>query len=65
MTDTFVYDPTALDFQENLSSIYRFVATRLTSASITGNVQQAREAERAFAPIADAFVQAVALQGGK
>src|SRR5258708_24688136 len=35
----------------NLSSVYRFVATRLTSAAITGSAKAAREAERAFAPI--------------
>lgn len=43
----------------DLSQLYRFVAQRLTSAACTGNAKAAREAERAFAPIADAFAKAV------
>ena len=48
---------------KNLSAVYRFVATRLTSAALTGKAKTAREAERAFAPVADAFRQAVAAAG--
>ncbi len=49
---------------KNLSSVYRFVCTRLTSAAISGSLEAAQDAERAFAPIAEAFVTAVA-QAGK
>ena len=44
---------------KELDRIYTFVATRLTSASCSGDVIAARDAERTFAPIADAFSKAV------
>ncbi len=50
---------------ENLSRVYKFTAGRLTSAACKGDVKAAREAERAFAPVADAFAKAVQLAGGK
>jgi flagellar protein FliS len=50
---------------KSLSDVYRFVATRLTRAALTGSAQAAREAERAFAPLVDAFRQAVAAAGAR
>jgi flagellar protein FliS len=44
---------------EELGEIYRFVALRLNQAALTRDPGKAREAERAFVPIADAFEQAV------
>ncbi len=47
-----------------LSDLYIFVAGRLIAAGGTKNPTAVREAERVFAPIADAFSKAVAqLQG--
>jgi flagellar protein FliS len=45
---------------DNLIEIYTFTAARLTRAIATGNARDAREAERAFAPIVDGFAKAVA-----
>lgn len=45
---------------DQLSELYTFTAARLCRAVATGNPADAREAERAFAPIADGFAQAVA-----
>jgi flagellar protein FliS len=45
---------------EQLGEIYRFIATRLLSAVMKGDAKAAREAERAFAPLVDAFEQAEA-----
>jgi flagellar protein FliS len=45
---------------EQLGEIYRFVASRLLSAMMRGDPQAVREAERAFAPLVDAFEQAEA-----
>jgi flagellar secretion chaperone FliS len=42
-----------------LGSIYQFVNQRLLSANLKRDAALAREAERAFAPIADAFAAAV------
>jgi flagellar protein FliS len=42
-----------------LSDIYIFVADRLIAAAGSRNPKPAREAERVFAPIADAFATAV------
>jgi flagellar protein FliS len=47
-----------------LTDIYIFVTDRLLSATSTRNPALAREAERAFAPITDAFVTAVASMQG-
>ena len=49
---------------ENLRSVYRFVAMRLNAAALSRDARGAREAERVFAPIADAFEQAVESLGG-
>ncbi len=43
----------------NLSSVYTFVCARLIKASTTRTSKPAREAERAFVPLVDAFSQAV------
>jgi flagellar protein FliS len=48
-----------------LDSLYSFVALRLTRASLGRNASLAREAERVFAPIVDAFQQAVVLAKAK
>jgi flagellar protein FliS len=45
---------------EQLGEIYRFVASRLLSGMLKGDVKAVREAERAFAPLVDAFEQAEA-----
>jgi flagellar secretion chaperone FliS len=45
---------------DTLGAVYEFVAVRLTQATAGRDAKKAREAERAFAPIADAFSQAVA-----
>jgi len=45
---------------EQLAEVYRFVCRRLGDATLSRDARVAREAERAFAPIADAFEQAVA-----
>jgi flagellar protein FliS len=42
-----------------LAAIYQFVCWRLTSANVSKDPELAREAERAFAPIAEAFAQAI------
>lgn len=43
-----------------LEAIYEFVAVELMKATTSRNAVHARNAERAFAPIVDAFRQAVA-----
>jgi flagellar protein FliS len=45
---------------DQLADVYRFVCNRLNAAALSRNVRAAREAERAFAPIAEAFEAAVA-----
>lgn len=45
---------------EQLGEIYRFVASRLLSGMLKGDTKAVREAERAFAPLVDAFEQAEA-----
>ena len=40
---------------ESLAQVYRFVCMRLHSAVLVRDARAAREAERVFAPIADAF----------
>jgi flagellar protein FliS len=50
---------------DRLSEVYRFVCLRLSTAALSRDPRAAREAERVFAPIADAFAQAVASLGGK
>lgn len=45
---------------DELKEIYTFTAARLCRAIVTGNPADVQEAERAFAPIADGFAQAVA-----
>jgi flagellar protein FliS len=53
-------DPTkAPELCEDLGAVYRFVALRLNDAVLRRDAKLAREAERAFSPIADAFETAV------
>jgi flagellar protein FliS len=44
---------------EDLGAVYRFVALRLNDAALRRDPEIAREAERAFVPVADAFEKAV------
>jgi flagellar protein FliS len=46
---------------DELAAVYQFVCDRLLRAQVTHDPRLAREAERAFAPIAEAFAQAVTL----
>jgi flagellar protein FliS len=50
---------------DQLGEVYRFVCTRVGEANLQRDPRLAREAERAFAPIADAFAQAVAMLPGQ
>lgn len=43
-----------------LEQVYEFVAVELTKALASRSVEHARNAERAFAPLVDAFQKAVA-----
>ena len=43
---------------DRLGELYRFVCARLGDASLRGDPRPAREAERAFTPIAEGFRQA-------
>jgi flagellar protein FliS len=45
---------------EQLGEVYRFVASRLLCGMLRGDVAKVREAERAFAPLVDAFEHAEA-----
>ena len=45
---------------DQLADVYRFVCNRLNAAALSRDVRPAHEAERVFAPIADAFETAVA-----
>ena len=47
------------ELAENLGVVYQFVCQRLLSASLTHDPVLAREAERVFYPVADAFATAV------
>jgi flagellar secretion chaperone FliS len=44
---------------KNLGSVYRFVCQRLLLANLKRDPRMAREAERVFRPVADAFSTAV------
>jgi len=50
----------APELAEQLGPLYLFVSRRLFVANLKSDVKAAREAERVFAPIAEAFTQAVA-----
>jgi flagellar protein FliS len=53
-------DPSkAPELCEDLGAVYRFVALRLNDAALKRDARPAREAERAFVPIAEAFEKAV------
>lgn len=45
---------------EQLKDIYGFVISRLTQAAVNSDPRFVTEAERAFAPVADAFIQVAA-----
>jgi flagellar protein FliS len=45
---------------DQLAEVYRFVCQRLGTATLSRDARAAREAERAFAPLAEAFEKAVA-----
>jgi len=47
----------------NLAAVYTFVCARLIKSSSRHDVKAAREAEKAFAPLADAFSNAVRVRG--
>ena len=47
---------------DELAELYVFTVARLSRAMVTGIPADVREAERAFAPIADGFAQAVAIE---
>ena len=44
---------------DRLAEVYRFVCFRLSAAALSRDAKAAREAERVFAPIAEAFAEAV------
>ena len=48
---------------DRLAEVYRFVCLRLSAAALSRDARAAREAERVFAPIAEAFAQAVQTMG--
>ena len=48
---------------DQLGEVYRFVCTRVGEANLNRDARLAREAERAFAPVADGFARAVASLG--
>ncbi len=51
---------------EQLDVVYRFVCDRLTRANLRNDPRLARDAEKVFVPVADAFVSAVQqLQGAR
>jgi flagellin-specific chaperone FliS len=47
-----------------LAPVYRWVCFRLNDAALLHDSAAAREAERAFEPLADAFCEAAAALGG-
>lgn len=49
---------------DQLAEVYRFVCQRLGAAALSRDARAAREAERTFTPIAEAFAQAVQAVGG-
>lgn len=53
-------DPSrAPELCENLSQVYAFVSVRLTQAAVAKDVEAAREAERVFRPVMEAFLEIV------
>jgi flagellar protein FliS len=56
--------PKAPELCDRLAEIYRFVCQRLSAAALSRDARAAREAERVFAPIAEAFAEAVGSMGG-
>lgn len=53
----------AADLCDRLAELYIFVCARLTRAATGGDITAAQEAERVFAPLGEAFAQAVAELG--
>jgi flagellar protein FliS len=56
--------PKAPELCDQLADVYRFVCQRLSAAALSRDARAAGEAERVFAPVADAFEKAVASLGG-
>jgi flagellar secretion chaperone FliS len=52
--------PKAPQLCDQLGEVYHFVCGRLNAAALSRDVRAAREAERVFAPVAEAFEAAVA-----
>ena len=52
------------ELAENLGLVYQFVCQRLIAANLKRDARLAREAERVFLPVADAFTTAVAQAQG-
>jgi flagellar protein FliS len=52
--------PRAPELCDQLGEVYRFVSQRLGAAALSRDARAAREAERVFAPVAEAFERAVA-----
>jgi flagellar protein FliS len=50
---------------DQLAEVYRFVCQRLGAAALSRDARAAREAERTFTPIAEAFAQAVQAIGAR
>jgi len=50
---------------DRLGEVYRFVCARVGEANLRHDPRLAREAERAFAPVADGFARAVAMLPGQ
>jgi flagellar protein FliS len=54
----------APELAAQLGPLYVFVCERLTHANLKADAKLARDAEKVFEPIADAFTQAVSKAGG-
>ncbi len=57
--------PKAPQLCDQLADVYRFVCNRLNAAALSRDVKAAHEAERVFAPVAEAFETAVASLAGR
>jgi flagellar protein FliS len=68
-TDIVAYLQRTLDYRQapelcsDLAAVYTFVCSKLISGSSSHNANAARDAERAFAPLADAFSEAIRARG--
>jgi flagellar protein FliS len=55
----------APELAARLGEVYRFVCQRLLDANIAKDASRVHEAERAFAPVVEAFAEAVRRVGGQ